>query len=122
MRQISVMLQNDSINTKWYKSGKAFRALDTISGKPSKIFQRWLDHPSYDQYWQKMVPYKEEFAHINIPILTTTGYYDDDQIGALYYYKEHLKYNKNAEHYLVIGPYNHGGAQSFGFTYVKVSL
>ncbi|OCA80183.1 hydrolase [Chryseobacterium contaminans] len=108
----------DSINTAWYKSGKAFRVLDTISGKPSKIFQRWLDHPAYDQYWQKMVPYKEEFAKINIPILTTTGYYDDDQIGALYYYKEHLKYNKNAEHYLLMGPYNHGGAQSFGFTYV----
>jgi hypothetical protein len=29
----------DSINTKWYKSGKSFRSLDTISGKPSKIFQ-----------------------------------------------------------------------------------
>lgn len=109
----------DSINTKWYKSGKSFRSLDVISGKPSKIFQRWLDHPGYDQYWQKMVPYKEEFANINIPILTTTGYYDDDQIGALYYYKEHNKYNKNAEHYVVIGPYNHGGAQNFGFTYVN---
>ncbi|MBP2615204.1 CocE/NonD family hydrolase [Chryseobacterium jejuense] len=109
----------DSINTAWYKSGKSFRALDTISGKPSKIFQRWLDHPGYDQYWQKIVPYREEFAKINIPILTTTGYYDDDQIGALYYYREHLKYNKNAEHYLVMGPYNHGGAQNFGFTYVE---
>ncbi|WP_156104474.1 CocE/NonD family hydrolase [Chryseobacterium populi] len=109
----------DSINTAWYKSGKSFRALDTISGKPNKIFQRWLDHPGYDQYWQKMVPYKEDFAKINIPILTTTGYYDDDQIGALYYFKEHYKYNKNANHYLVIGPYNHGGAQSFGFTVVN---
>ncbi|AZA99013.1 CocE/NonD family hydrolase [Chryseobacterium joostei] len=109
----------DSINTKWYKSGKSFRALDTISGKPSKIFQRWLDHPGYDQYWKKMVPYKEEFAKINIPILTTTGYYDDDQIGALYYFKEHNKYNKNAEHYMTIGPYTHGGAQSFGYTYVE---
>lgn len=111
----------DSINTAWYKSGRSFRSLDSISKKPSKIFQRWLDHPGYDQYWQKMVPYKEEFAKINIPILTTTGYYDDDQIGALYYYNQHLKYNKNAEHYLVIGPYNHGGAQSFGFTYVEGS-
>ncbi|UHO39845.1 CocE/NonD family hydrolase [Chryseobacterium capnotolerans] len=111
----------DSINTAWYKSGSSFRSLDSISKKPSKIFQRWLDHPGYDQYWQKMVPYKEEFAKINIPILTTTGYYDDDQIGALYYYNQHLKYNKNAEHYLVIGPYNHGGAQSFGFTYVEGS-
>ena len=109
----------DSINTKWYKSGKAFRSLDTISGKPSKIFQRWLDHPGYDQYWQKMVPYKEDFSKINIPILTTTGYYDDDQIGALYYFKKHHQYNKNANHYLVIGPYNHGGAQSFGFTYLN---
>ncbi|WP_288441581.1 CocE/NonD family hydrolase [uncultured Chryseobacterium sp.] len=109
----------DSIYTKWYKSGKAFRSLDTISGKPSKIFQRWLDHPGYDGYWQKMVPYKEDFSKINIPILTTTGYYDDDQIGALYYFKQHHLYNKNANHYLVIGPYNHGGAQSFGFTYVN---
>jgi hypothetical protein len=37
----------------------------------------------------------------------------------LYYYKKHHQYNKNANHYLVIGPYNHGGAQSFGFTYVN---
>ncbi|QBJ85818.1 CocE/NonD family hydrolase [Chryseobacterium gleum] len=109
----------DSIFSKWYKSGKSFRSLDKISGKPSKIFQRWLDHPGYDEYWQKMVPYKEDFSKINIPILTTTGYYDDDQIGALYYFKQHHQYNKNADHYLVIGPYNHGGAQSFGFTYVN---
>ncbi|WP_278352204.1 CocE/NonD family hydrolase [Chryseobacterium gleum] len=109
----------DSIFTKWYKSGKSFRSLDKISGKPSKIFQRWLDHPGYDEYWQKMVPYKEDFSKINIPTLTTTGYYDDDQIGALYYFKQHHQYNKNADHYLVIGPYNHGGAQSFGFTYVN---
>jgi putative CocE/NonD family hydrolase len=108
----------DSINTAWYKSGKSFRALDTISGKPNKIFQRWLDHPGYDEYWQKMVPYKEDFAKINIPILTTTGYYDDDQIGALSYFKAHHQYNKNANHYLVIGPYDHGGAQSYGFSYV----
>ncbi|RKE82088.1 CocE/NonD family hydrolase [Chryseobacterium sp. AG363] len=111
----------DSIFTKWYKSGKSFRSLDKISGKPSKIFQRWLDHPGYDEYWQKMVPYKEDFSKINIPVLTTTGYYDDDQIGALYYFKQHHQYNKNADHYLVIGPYNHGGAQSFGFTYVNGS-
>lgn len=109
----------DSIFTKWYKSGNSFRSLDKISGKPSKIFQRWLDHPGYDEYWQKMVPYKEDFSNINIPVLTTTGYYDDDQIGALYYFKQHHQYNKNADHYLVIGPYNHGGAQSFGFTYVN---
>ncbi len=59
-----------------------------------------------------MIPYQDEFSHIDIPILTTTGYYDDGQRGAMYYYTEHLKYNPKAEHYLVIGPYDHWGAQS----------
>ncbi|GAA3521945.1 hypothetical protein GCM10022393_40540 [Aquimarina addita] len=94
----------------WYASGKSFRALDSLHGKPNKIFQRWLDHPSYDDYWQNMVASKEDFAHIDIPVLTTTGYYDSDQVGALHYHREHIKRNKNANHYLLIGPYNHSGA------------
>lgn len=99
--------------TKWYKEGNSFRSLDTAYGKPSKIFQRWLKHPSYDDYWQKMTPQKEEFAKINIPILTITGYWDSDQVGAMYYYQQHQKYNKNNQHYLLIGPYDHSGAQGF---------
>lgn len=95
----------------WYQSGKSFRKLDSISGKPSPVFQRWLDHPGFDEYWQKMIPYKNELSKINIPILTTTGYFDADQSGALYYFKEHHQYHKNAEHYLIIGPYDHQGAQ-----------
>lgn len=103
----------DSVNTAWYKSGKSFRALDTFEGKKNKIFQRWLDHPGYDKYWKSMVPYKKEFGKINIPVLTTTGFYDADQLGALYYFKEYYRYNKNPNHYMIIGPYDHGGAQSY---------
>ena len=44
-------------------------------------------------------------------MLTTTGYYDADQSGALYYYKNLKKYNPKARQHLVIGPYNHGSAQ-----------
>ncbi|UOU98764.1 CocE/NonD family hydrolase [Chryseobacterium daecheongense] len=103
----------DSVNTAWYKSGKSFRNLDVFEGKKNKIFQRWLDHPAYDKFWKSMVPYKKEFAKINIPVLTTTGFYDADQLGALYYFKEYYKYNKNPNHYMIIGPYDHGGAQSY---------
>ncbi len=95
---------------KWYKSGKSFRALDSLDGAPNAIFQRWLDHPSYDSYWRNMTPNQEEFSKINIPVLTTTGYFDSDQVGALHYYNKHTEYNKNANHYLVIGPYNHSSA------------
>mgnify|MGYP000265325534 CR=1 FL=1 len=95
----------------WFESGRAYSDMDQIDGTPSPVFQEWISHPSYDAYWQGMIPYKEEFAHIDIPVLTTTGYYDDGQRGAMYYYLEHLKYNPDAEHYLLIGPYDHWGAQ-----------
>lgn len=103
----------DTVFHAWYRTGSSFRSLDTLEGRPSNIFQRWLQHPSFDSYWQNMIPYKSDFSSINIPILTTTGYFDDDQLGAMYYYNQHHKQNPNAAHYLVIGPYTHGGAQLY---------
>lgn len=95
----------------WYVSGRAYRDLDKIDGTPNPIWNRWLAHPSYDSYWQRMIPYGEEFARVNIPVLTTTGYYDDGQVGALYYFTRHYRHKPNAEHYLVIGPYDHVSGQ-----------
>jgi putative CocE/NonD family hydrolase len=95
------------MNREWYVSGRAYRSLEKIDGTPNPFFARWLDHPTYDAYWQAMIPYGKEFARIDIPVLTTTGYYDDAQIGALYYFLQHGLYRPGAEHYLLIGPYDH---------------
>jgi putative CocE/NonD family hydrolase len=97
----------EKLNRNWYTSGRAYRDLDKIDGTPNPIFDRWLEHPSYDSFWQNAVPSAEEFAHISIPVLTTTGYYDSGQIGALSYFIRHNQSNPRAEHYLVIGPYDH---------------
>jgi predicted acyl esterase len=83
--------------------------IDAIDGTPNPLLQRWLSHPSYDRYWQAMVPYKGDFAHINIPVLSITGYYDDAQISAMQYFRQHTELGRNPEHYLVIGPYDHLG-------------
>lgn len=109
----------NQLQRKWYLGGYPFRDLDSLMGKRNTVFQRWLSHPAYDSYWQKMVPYKEEFKNINIPILTITGYFDDDQIGALYYLREHYKYHPNPNHFLIIGPYDHFGAQSSALSEVQ---
>ena len=101
----------NGLNMKWYEKGVAYNAMDSLDGLANKKFNKELLHPTFDAYWKSMIPYKEDFSHINIPILNTTGYYDGGQIGSLYYLKEHYKYNKNAEHYLLIGPYTHFGAQ-----------
>lgn len=95
----------------WYVSGRPYRELPQIDGMPNPFYLRWLSHPDYDAYWQAMIPYRDEFAALDLPVLTTTGYYDGAQIGALYYLREHYRYRPQAEHYLVIGPYNHISGQ-----------
>ncbi|MBY0573605.1 MAG: CocE/NonD family hydrolase [Undibacterium sp.] len=102
----------DTLNKRWYSSGQAYRLMEKIDGKPSPYFTKWLAHPGYDAYWQNMIPYQQEFAHINIPVLQTTGYFDGAQVGALYYLNQHSRYNKNADHTLLIGPYEHLSMQT----------
>ena len=53
-----------------------------------------------------MIPYPEQFAHIDIPVLTTTGYFAAGEPGALYYFTQHHRYNPHADHTLLIGPYD----------------
>lgn len=102
----------DELKEHWYQSGRAFRDIDKVDGKDNPWLQKWLSHPLYDHYWQQMVPYQQDYENINIPVLSITGYYDDGQISALHYLNEHYRYNKKANHYLLIGPYDHFGAQA----------
>src|ERR1700733_5637961 len=95
----------------WYASGRPYWDLAHIYGKPNANFRRWLGHPSYDGYWQKMIPYRQDFAQISIPVLTTTGYFDSNEEGALYYLTEHNKFNPHADQTLLIGPYDEVASQ-----------
>lgn len=108
-----------SLNWKWYDSGAAYNKIDSVDGTPNPWLQRWLKHPDYDRYWQRQVPYRDDFTNINIPVLTFEGYYDDGQISGLHYYLEHLKYNSKANHYLIIGPYDHFGTQRGGIPVLR---
>jgi uncharacterized protein len=95
-----------ALDQTWYLSGRPYRDLGRLHGKPNPIFIRWLNHPSYDRFWQEMIPYQEQFARIDIPVLTITGYYAGSEPGALYYFTQHHRYNPHADHTLIIGPYD----------------
>lgn len=94
------------LDQKWYRSGRRYRDLGRLYGKHNPIFIRWLNHPSYDGFWQKTVPYREQFAQVNIPVLTMTGYFAASEPGDLYYFTQHHRYNPHADHLLLIGPYD----------------
>jgi uncharacterized protein len=96
----------------WMESGQSFHSLDAAVGNPSALFQEWLAHPSQGEYWDRFNPTAFEYAGINIPVLTITGLYDGDQLGALAHHRAHLAQLKpaaRARHFLVIGPWEHGG-------------
>lgn len=99
---------------KWWETGEAYKKLDSLDGSPNRLFQRWIKHPSFDEYWQKMAPYKNDFVQINIPVLVFDGYYNDSQNSSLYYVRELQKYNPKNPVYVVIGPYDHFGTQVGG--------
>jgi putative CocE/NonD family hydrolase len=119
-----------AVNRQWFESGRPFKELDTMLGNPSATFQEWLAHPQLDDYWDSYNPTPEQYAKLSLPILTITGSYDGDQPGAIEHYRQHMKHGNaeaKAQHYLVIGPWDHAGtrtpqAQFGGLTFGKESL
>jgi putative CocE/NonD family hydrolase len=98
-----------------YKKHIPFKSLDSFVGNPSVNFQRILKHPTVDAYYDAMVPTREQFQKITLPILTITAQYDGDELGALSYYRDHLANapaEARAKHFLVIGPWDHAGTRT----------
>jgi putative CocE/NonD family hydrolase len=98
-----------------YKKHIAFKSLDSFVGNPSANFQRILKHPMADAYYDAMVPTIDQFKRITLPILTMTGQYDGDELGALTFYRDHIANaspETRAKHFLIIGPWDHAGTRT----------
>src|SRR6266478_4064453 len=81
----------------------------------SKNFQRILKHPMINAYYDAMRPSREQFQKITQPILTITGQYDGDELGALTFYRDHMANaspEARAKHFLIIGPWDHAGTRT----------
>ena len=98
-----------------YKKHIPFKSLDSFVGNPSPNFQRILKHPTADAYYDAMAPTREQYQKITLPILTITGQYDGDELGALTFYRDHLANvspEARAKHLLIIGPWDHAGTRT----------
>ncbi len=98
-----------------YKEHRPFQDLDLVVGHRSAHFQKWLQHPTPDAYFDGMAPSAEDYHRIDLPILTITGQYDDDQAGAMTYYHRHMRDGSpkgRDRHYLILGPWDHAGTRT----------
>jgi uncharacterized protein len=96
---------------KWYETGRPFKEIDQVDGIPNPWLQKYLKHPAFDSYWQSMTAYGKDYRKLDVPILAIDGYYDDGQSNAVRHLRDHYRYRPDAEHYLVIGPYEHFAVQ-----------
>lgn len=97
-----------------FEAGVSFRSLvDELGGKWPQIAE-WIDRIEAHDFADYM-PSDAQMARIAIPVLTITGSYDDDQPGALAYYRRHMALappEATAQHYLLIGPWDHAGTRT----------
>jgi hypothetical protein len=98
-----------------FEQGVAFDTLPDVLGKPDSLMREWLSHSQVDDYWDAYNPTSAQYRAMELPILTITGSYDDDQPGALRHYRAHLDAataDARAGHFLIIGPWDHAGTRT----------
>jgi putative CocE/NonD family hydrolase len=69
----------------------------------------YVRHPDYDQFWkrQTLVPH---IRSATVPTLNVAGWWDqEDFYGPLTIYEALERHDMAGNHYLVVGPWNHGG-------------
>jgi hypothetical protein len=110
-----------------YAAQGSFRTLDEAIGIPQddwwmvdnrgrklSFMKMWLDHVGDEAFNLVAEPKPDQFAKMNFKVFTATGFFDDDQPGALHYYRRYSQYapaGKVRDLLLVIGPWDHGGTQ-----------
>ncbi len=98
-----------------YREHRPFQDLDLVVGHRNPHFQKWLQHPTPDAYFDEMAPAAADYRRIDLPILTISGQYDDDHSGAMTYYHRHMHYGSPTSrdrHYLILGPWDHAGTRT----------
>lgn len=74
----------------------------------TRLLDLWLAHPPNDPYWHALTLTSKDYQSINVPVLTITGWFDENRVGALTHYNGMLAAG-NGRQTLLIGPWDHRG-------------
>ncbi len=81
---------------------------DSVLGRKMPLYRAWLQHSVEGPFWHRIELTARDFATIDIPTLTTTGLFDADQPGSLFYWRGLMANAPHRDqHWLMIGPWEH---------------
>ncbi len=107
--------RNPDLNTQKINLTTAFDHRPLINadkeiGMKLPFYRQFLNHPTMDEYWKQIQFTDNDFNQINIPTITTSGWFDSNQPGALFYWNGNNKnLSRNHDHHLIIGPWTKNG-------------
>ncbi|MEW6126489.1 MAG: CocE/NonD family hydrolase [Acidobacteriota bacterium] len=76
-----------------------------------KIWNEWMEHGDYDEYWQAQnVPQRLKNVKPSVAVMTVGGWFDaEDLQGPLNIYAAIEKHNPKTYNTIIMGPWSHGG-------------
>jgi putative CocE/NonD family hydrolase len=94
----------------WYlKLGALSNVKKKLFKEPLPTWNNFAEHPNYDSFWKKQ-SLEPRLSQTKVPTLNVGGWYDQEDFrGPLRMYELLEKQDKNANNFLVVGPWNHGG-------------
>lgn len=95
----------------WYLKVGPLANIQTQVLKEKRL-PTWTDftqHPDYDEFWQRQAM-RGHLTRVTVPTLNVAGWWDqEDFYGPMLIYDELEKQDRNAQNFLVVGPWRHGG-------------
>ena len=105
------IMQRNASRVDWERVYKhrPLLTMDEAMGRRMRLYREFLEHPTVDAYWNRIIFSPEDFRNINLPVLQITGWFDSDQAGTFYYW-DGIRAHSTAKEkqYLLIGPWTHG--------------
>lgn len=110
----------DKLNTGFIEAAKylPLKNQPAFQKGVATYWREWLEHPSYDGYWEK-IDINKRASNIKVPVLHITGWYDNFLRGHLDIYKSiKEKAAKDVQESMrfIIGPWDHGAYLSLNLT------
>lgn len=100
------------LNWKKLLRHRPLRTLDQAIGRNNTVWQKWLDHMTYDDYWRQLA-LDDYYPLIDLPVLHITGWYDGDQWGELNLFKNMVAHSPaSGKQFLLSGPWTHAGTRT----------
>jgi putative CocE/NonD family hydrolase len=91
---------------------RPLKDVDKVVGRTNTYWRTWLEHNTYDEYWQQM-SFEDHFDKLDLPALHITGWFDNCQWGEMYMYSQMVARSKGGNNqWLLVGPWDHVGSSN----------